>query len=67
MLGDCQILHVHGHNMLEQGGSLLTCLNPHIKIMLIIAIASHRIKVGNLSSLSNDMKYGEKDQRKHVD
>ncbi len=33
MLSNCQIFHSHGHNMSEQGGSLLTCLNPHIKII----------------------------------
>jgi hypothetical protein len=33
--------------------------------MLIIAIASYRIEVGNLGSWPNNKKYGEKDEIKH--
>jgi len=68
MLGNCQIFHNHGHNTLKQGGSLLTCLNPHIRIIQVITtIASCWIEVGSSSSRPNSKKYGEKMKKRLAD
>jgi hypothetical protein len=66
LITSCHAHNTHTHtHMLEQGGSLLTCLNPHIKIIhLIIVIAYHQMKVGNSSPWPNNKKYGEKNERK---
>jgi len=42
---------------------LLTCLNPHIRIIHVYYCHQYRIKVGNLGSQPNNKKYGKKNER----
>jgi hypothetical protein len=57
--------HSHWHYLLEHNCLPLTCLKSHI---WVIQIDDHHhissIKVGNLGSWPNNIKYGEKDARK---
>ncbi len=51
VLGNCQIVHIHGHNTSKQNNSLFTCLNSHqenerkfyqLNLYPIISLASYK-------------------------
>ncbi len=62
-MGNCQIFHIHGHNMLEKVACYSHAwIHTSKSSMLITAIAFHQIEASNSSSQPYN-KYGEKYER----